>query len=304
MQNIIRIGSRGSDLALWQANKVQSILTDKGLKSEIIVIKTKGDAIQHLSFDKIEGKGFFTKEIEDALYDDAIDLAIHSCKDLETKDPKDLCIAAIFNRTEVRDTVVFKKSAWEKLQSGELKKLHLGTSSSRRKSQLLRIYPGTTFKDIRGNVPTRLQKLEADVELDGIVLAKAGYTRLGLDLSAFHCHTPEVEDFVPAAAQGALAIQCRSSDTELRTILNGINEVSSSEGVIAERKLLALFGGGCQKPTAIHVRPNLESEGFQVLISHSDSGDMSGALYAFGLDDLEDDSLENVHASVKKKTFS
>lgn len=303
MQSIIRIGSRGSDLALWQANKVQSILTEKGLKSEIIVIKTKGDNIQHLSFDKIEGKGFFTKEIEDSLYDNSIDLAIHSCKDLETQDPKDLCIAAIFNRTEVRDTVVFKKEAWAKLESGELKNLKLGTSSSRRKSQLLRIFPGTVFKDIRGNVPTRLQKLSADVELDGIVLAKAGYTRLELDLSAFHCYTPGVEEFVPAAAQGALAIQCRTSDVELLSVLQEINEEDSSEGVIAERKLLAMFGGGCQKPTAIHVRKSEESDGYQVLISHSDSGDMSGALFAFGLDDLEDDSLQHVHDSVKKKTF-
>mgnify|MGYP005988500997 FL=1 len=303
MNKTIRIGSRGSALALWQANKVQSILTDKGFASEIIIIKTKGDNIQHLSFDKIEGKGFFTKEIEDALYADRIDLAIHSCKDLETSDPEGLIIPAIFNRTEVRDTIVFKKESWEKLQNGALEKLHLGTSSARRKSQLLRIYPGTTFKDIRGNVPTRLEKLTADQELDGIVLAKAGYSRLGLDMSGFYCHTPEVDEFVPAAAQGALAIQCREKDTELLAILETINETSSSDGVVAERKLLAKFGGGCQKPTAIHVITDSESNN-RVLISHSDSAEMSGAYFEFNLPDLSDKSLDSVVSGVKKKMFS
>lgn len=303
MNKTIRIGSRGSALALWQANKVQSILTEKGLESEIIVIKTKGDNIQHLSFDKIEGKGFFTKEIEDALYSNSIDLAIHSCKDLETVDPKGLTIAAIFNRTEVRDTVVFKKESWAKLQAGTLDALMLGTSSARRKSQLLRIYPGTSFKDIRGNVPTRLEKLSADAELDGIVLAKAGYSRLGLDMSNFYCHTPEVEDFVPAAAQGALAIQCREDDSDLLATLKSINETDSSEGVIAERTLLAMFGGGCQKPTAIHVKPS-ENNRYMVLVSHSESGDMSGAYFEFELPDLSQSSLESVVAGVKKKMFS
>ena len=303
MNKTIRIGSRGSALALWQANKVQSILTEKGLESEIIVIKTKGDNIQHLSFDKIEGKGFFTKEIEDALYSNSIDLAIHSCKDLETVDPKGLTIAAIFNRTEVRDTVVFKKESWAKLQAGTLDALMLGTSSARRKSQLLRIYPGTSFKDIRGNVPTRLEKLSADAELDGIVLAKAGYSRLGLDMSNFYCHTPEVEDFVPAAAQGALAIQCREDDSDLLATLKSINETDSSEGVIAERTLLAMFGGGCQKPTAIHVKPSVNNR-YMVLVSHSESGDMSGAYFEFELPDLSQSSLESVVAGVKKKMFS
>lgn len=303
MNKTIRIGSRGSALALWQANKVQSILTDKGLKSEIIVIKTKGDNIQHLSFDKIEGKGFFTKEIEEALYTDAIDLAIHSCKDLETEDPKGLTIAAIFDRTEVRDTIVFKKESWTKLQNRELDTLCLGTSSARRKSQLLRLYPGTTFKDIRGNVPTRLEKLAADTDLDGIVLAKAGYSRLELDMSNFYCHTPEADEFVPAAAQGALAIQCREADTELLATLKSMNESSSSEGVIAERKLLSWFGGGCQKPTAIHVQSISQNE-FKVLISHSESGDMSGAFFEFSLPNLSNQSLETVVTGVKKKMYS
>lgn len=303
MDKIIRIGSRGSALALWQANKVQAILTDKGLKSEIIIIKTKGDNIQHLSFDKIEGKGFFTKEIEDALYSDSIDLAIHSCKDLETDDPKGLTIAAIFDRQEVRDTIVFKKESWEKLQNAKLDTLCLGTSSARRKSQLLRIYPGTSFKDIRGNVPTRLEKLAADNDLDGIVLAKAGYSRLELDMSNFYCHTPTVDQFVPAAAQGALAIQCRETDVELLEILKTINEPASSVGVIAERKLLAMFGGGCQKPTAIHVFKESD-DGYQVLISHSESAEMSGAFYQFSFDRLNDQNLNSVLQGVKKKRFS
>ena len=122
-------------------------------------------------------------------------------------------------------------------------------------------------------------------------------------MSGFYCHTPEVDEFVPAAAQGALAIQCREKDTELLAILETINETSSSDGVVAERKLLAKFGGGCQKPTAIHVITDSESNN-RVLISHSDSAEMSGAYFEFNLPDLSDKSLDSVVSGVKKKMFS
>lgn len=301
MNSVIKIGTRGSALALYQARKTKKLLEDLGHKAELVIIKTKGDAIQHLSFDKIEGKGFFTKEIEDALYNNSIDIAIHSCKDLETQDPEGLIIAAIFNRTFPEDAILFKKESWEKLNNGNGIKLCFGTSSARRKSQLLRLYPGATFKDIRGNVPTRLQKLSDDNTLDAIVLAKAGFTRLSLDVSQFHCLVPTVNQFVPAAAQGALAIQCRSTDDDLITVLKQINESDVEAIVKAERKLLSIFGGGCQKPTAIHI--NKQDQGYNCYISHSDSAEFSGALFQFSTVDLEHNSLVAISQKVKKKTY-
>lgn len=301
MSKIIKIGTRGSALALYQAEKTKAMLEDLGEKAEIVIIKTKGDAIQHLSFDKIEGKGFFTKEIEDALYNNDIDIAIHSCKDLETQDPEGLIIASIFDRTMAEDAIIFKKDVWGKIQNGDALKLCFGTSSARRKSQLLRLYPGAVFKDIRGNVPTRLKKLSDDEALDAIVLAKAGFTRLGLDVSQFHCEIPSINTFVPAAAQGALAIQCREVDVELIKVLDNINEAETAAIVKAERKLLSIFGGGCQKPTAIHI--NKVNDAYKCYISHSDSADFSGALFQFELEDLSENALKGVAEKVKKKIY-
>ena len=186
MSNLkIIIGSRGSRLALWQANHIKEKLTLTGLESEIKIIKTKGDQFQHLSFDKIEGKGFFTKELEIALIKEEIDLAVHSLKDLETQQPKELSITAVPIRENPSDTLLINLNSVDKSQDlNIIKNGKIGTSSARRKNQLLLFREDLIIKDLRGNVPTRIQKLR-DGYYDAIVLAKAGINRLNIDISDF-----------------------------------------------------------------------------------------------------------------------
>ena len=182
MASNIIIGSRGSDLALWQANYVKAHLKTIGLSSTIKIIKTKGDQIQHLSFDKIEGKGFFTKEIENELLSKEIDLAVHSLKDLETNQPQGLCIAAVPPREDPADCLLIHSKGFDLKQDLYLRvSAVVGTSSARRKNQLLFFREDLQLKDLRGNVPTRVDKLRKG-EYDAIVLAKAGLNRLDIDL--------------------------------------------------------------------------------------------------------------------------
>ena len=211
----IRIGSRGSDLALWQANHVKNQLEALGAEVTITIIKTQGDEIQHLSFDKLEGKGFFTKEIEQALLQETIDLAVHSHKDLETNPPEGLIIAAVSERENPADVLLIHPKAFDETAFWSLKEgAVVGTSSARRKSQLVGYRSDVTIKDLRGNVPTRLQKL-VDGDYDAILLAKAGLDRLKLDLKGMHEMVLDPEQFIPAPAQGVLALQIRESDHEL-----------------------------------------------------------------------------------------
>ncbi|MEC8603971.1 MAG: hydroxymethylbilane synthase, partial [Bacteroidota bacterium] len=176
----IKIGSRGSDLALWQANFVKNQLENLGQEVEINIIKTKGDKIQHLSFDKIEGKGFFTKEIEQALLEKKVDLAVHSHKDLETNSPSGLSVVAVSEREDPSELLLINKDAVDHTQLWDLKKgAIVGTSSARRKSQMLFFREDVTIKDLRGNVPTRVKKLK-NGNYDAILLAYAGVSRLGL----------------------------------------------------------------------------------------------------------------------------
>jgi len=167
------IGSRGSDLALWQAHFVQAELKKLGCEVELNIIKTQGDKIQHLSFDKLEGKGFFTKEIEDALLSGSIDLAVHSHKDLETTPPAELQIACVSERANPADILLINKNAVDSSQKWLLKENAIvGTSSARRKSQVLKYRGDVQINDLRGNVPTRIQKLR-DGNYDAILLAKS-----------------------------------------------------------------------------------------------------------------------------------
>jgi len=179
----ITIGTRGSDLAMWQANHVKSQLESIGQNVKIQIITTRGDRIQDLSFDKMEGKGFFTKEIEVALLNHDIDIAVHSHKDLETTPPEGLKIAAVSERANPCELLLIRKSAHEPNALWELKKnAVVGTSAARRKSQLLALRLDVEIKDLRGNVPTRIEKLKSG-DYDAILLAKAGVDRLNLDLS-------------------------------------------------------------------------------------------------------------------------
>ena len=248
----ITIGSRGSDLALWQANHVKRQLEALGNEVEIQVIVTQGDAIQNLSFDKLEGKGFFTKEIEVALLNKSVDLAVHSHKDLETNPPAGLVIAAVSEREDPSELLLIRK---ESVVEGNVWNLKLsgiiGTSSARRKSLVRKFRPDLQIQDLRGNVPTRIQKLR-DGNYDAILLAKAGVDRLKIDLSEFHVEVLEPTQFVPAPAQGVLALQIREEDTELAEILQNLNHQDVAARIGIERMILNKMEGGCQLPLGVY----------------------------------------------------
>jgi hydroxymethylbilane synthase len=250
----IIIGTRGSDLALWQANFTKNVLEENGLGVEIKIIKTKGDATQQwdLSFDKIDGKGFFTKELEDALLAKEIDLAVHSCKDLPTENSPGLLISAYSTRANPFDLLLIKKESVDETKLLKLKSnAVVGTSSARRKAQLLAFRADLSLKDMRGNVPTRVNKLKGD-DYDGIVLASAGLDRLKVDLSEFESVELKAPMFIPAPAQGVLAFQIRSADEELKKICSLLNDTHSELITNVERQILHDFQGGCQVPLGVY----------------------------------------------------
>lgn len=252
MEKIIRIGTRGSKLALWQAHYTQKELEKIGVASELKIIKTKGDQIQHLSFDKIEGKGFFTKEIEDSLLRGDIDVAVHSMKDLPTSSPEGLVVTAVSHRADPADWLLVHKSSMEAGQLFQLKQgAVVGTSSARRKAQMLSFRKDIELKDIRGNVPTRLRKL-LDGDFDAILLAAAGLSRLEMDLSEVHLIKLNPKEFVPAPAQGVLAWQTCADDLEVRRIFKQIHQSDTSARTNIERKVLNLLDGGCQMPLGVY----------------------------------------------------
>jgi hydroxymethylbilane synthase len=247
-----KIGTRGSDLALWQANFVQEELKAYGVDTEIEIIQTQGDRISELSFDKMEGKGFFTKEIEHALLENRIDIAVHSHKDLETKEHEELIISAVSSRANPSEILIINQSAWDKNAVWELRPgSTIGTSSARRKSQILSLRPDLNLENLRGNVPTRIQKLR-DGFYDAIVLAYAGVSRLNLDLSSFQSILLDPEEFVPAPAQGVLAIQTRKEDYPLNRVLEKLNNKEVQKQIHIERSILKNMDGGCQLPLGVY----------------------------------------------------
>jgi hydroxymethylbilane synthase len=242
----IRIGTRGSELALWQARHVAGLLGAEN--TEIVIIKTKGDRIQNVSFDKMEGKGFFTKEIEDALLAGTVDLAVHSFKDLPTEPAPGLEVAAITRRENPSDILLIAEAAYQgsrylPLADGAA----VGTSSLRRAAQLLHENPSLRVEALRGNVTTRVRKLREGA-FDAIVIAFAGLSRLGLDLSGLVARALPYSFFLPAPAQGALALQIRADDTELKRRIGPLNHHETEIAVCAERAFLRHFGGGCHIP--------------------------------------------------------
>jgi len=252
MKSTITIGTRGSDLALWQANFVKSQLEALGVEVILKIIRTKGDSIQHLSFDKIEGKGFFTQEIEDSLLRGDVDMAVHSMKDLPTISPEGLVLTAVSYRANPTDMLIICPDCTDESLPLRLKKgARVGTSSARRKAQLLSARPDLEMVDIRGNVPTRLGKLMTS-QFDAIVLASAGIERLELDLSAFPTVELNPKEFVPAPAQGVLAFQTNAMDFDTRRLLKEIHNSEVSRATNIERKALKLMNGGCQMPFGVY----------------------------------------------------
>lgn len=269
MNRKIIIGSRGSELALWQANHIFRKVQKLGLTAEIKIIKTQGDQIQDLSFDKLEGKGFFTKEIEEALLKKEIDLAVHSHKDLPTTSPEGLKIAAVSEREDPAELILIRKESTDKTQKFYFKKnAVVGTSSARRKSQLLAFRSDIKIEDLRGNVPTRIQKLR-DKKYDAIMLAAAGVERLRIDLSEFKVLRLDPKEFIPAPAQGVLGLQIREDDHELFQYINKLNSEKVEDIIGVERKILNLFDGGCQLPLGVYCIK--EENKFKVWASKADS---------------------------------
>lgn len=237
----IRIGTRGSQLALWQAGHVSELLGKEN--TEIIIIKTKGDSIQNVSFEKMEGKGFFTKEIEAALLDRSVDLAVHSLKDLPTDSVPELRLTAVPLREDPSDMLLIRGEAWEETGGIPLRKgAVVGTSSLRRLAQLKYSRKDLEVKALRGNVNTRLRKLREGV-YDAIVLASAGLNRLNLDIAGLKQYVIPFDIFLPCPAQGALGLQTRSDDRETIGAVERLNHPESFLAAYAERSFLRHFGG-------------------------------------------------------------
>jgi hydroxymethylbilane synthase len=239
---LLRIGTRGSRLALVQANMVADLLRGIGAASEIVVLKTTGDKIQDRSLADAGGKGLFVKELEDALLNDAIDLAVHSMKDVPVDLPPGLDITAVLKREDPRDVFVSNRArTLAELPHGAV----LGTSSVRREAQVKRARPDLKCVLLRGNVDTRLRKLD-DGEMDAMLLALAGLKRLGLEARA----TQMLDDFLPALAQGAIGIEIRDTDTHAREIVTQLNHKDTELALTCERAFQAALGGSCRSPMA------------------------------------------------------
>ena len=248
----VRIGSRGSMLAAWQAKHMAARLAKLGVETEVIYIKTSGDRFQQAGVNQIGVKGVFIKEIEDALLEERVDIAVHSMKDVPTETPAGLAFPAICEREDPRDCLISRGGeSFEKLPKGA----RVGTSSLRRQAQLRHSRGDLVFMDLRGNVDTRLRKLEQG-DYDAIVLAKAGLDRLGW--SKRITQVVPVETCVPAVGQGALGIEARARDVgeggELGAALAKLNHAATRAAVTAERALLREMEGGCQVPLGAWAR--------------------------------------------------
>jgi len=249
------IGSRGSELALWQANFVKSTLQkkNKNISVEIKIIKTKGDKILDVALSKIGDKSLFTKELETELLNKRIDLAVHSLKDLQTEIPKGLKLVAVTKRHNVQDVLIARKKGTTifNLPEGAT----VATGSLRRKCQLLHIRPDLNLVELRGNVSSRIKKL-LESDWDAIILARAGVERLKLNKHISSIINKDV--MLPAVGQGALGIETRSDNKTVNEILKSIHNEETFKAVLAERALLKTLEGGCQVPIGAlaEVKPN------------------------------------------------
>ena len=240
----IRVGTRGSQLARTQAEWVLARLRelDAGREIELLEIRTGGDSAADLRLREIGGEGVFTKEIQHALLASEVDIAVHSLKDLPTTPVSELVLAAVPRRAAALDVLVAPQfGAWRNLPPGA----RIGTSSPRRRSQLLHLRSDLVIEEIRGNVPTRLRKIE-ELGLAGIVLAHAGLYRLGLEKDITYRFT--ADEMLPAPGQGALAIECRADDRELIEWLARLDDAATRSATAAERAVLAGLRGGCHTP--------------------------------------------------------
>jgi hydroxymethylbilane synthase len=263
----LRIGTRASQLALWQANWVKSELEKRhpGLEVTLTKIKTQGDKILDVPLAMVGGKGLFVKEIEEAMLRGEIDIAVHSMKDVPTIFPEGLALRCITEREDPRDIVILKPGfkSWRDLPQGA----RIGTSSLRRKAQLLHLRPDLKMIDIRGNVETRIRKLTED-DLDAVILAAAGMHRLGFtgQISEYL----ETDISLPAIGQGALGLESRIDDAEINALIDFFNHPPTAHAVIAERAFLRRLEGGCQVPIAAFGTVDGDRLSFTGLVSSVD----------------------------------
>ncbi len=244
----IRIGTRSSELARWQADHVAGRLRSlpDGPTVELEYIQTEGDKILDVALSRLPGKAFFTKELEHAILDGRVDLAVHSMKDVETEVPQGLTLGAVLEREDPRDVLIAREGLrLESLPEGAV----VGTSSLRRSAFLLRWRPDLRIKDLRGNVPTRLDKLDAGA-YDAIVLAAAGVKRLGREDRITDYFTPDI--LLPAVSQGAITVQLRSGDDRVGALVRTLEHPATRAATTAERALLRTVEGGCQIPVGAH----------------------------------------------------
>lgn len=258
---MIVIGSRGSQLALWQANHIAACLQALGAETRLEIIKTTGDKITDVPLAQVGGKGLFTKEIEEALLAKTIDLAVHSLKDMPTALPDGLTLSAIPEREDPRDAWIGRPLA--ELAPGS----KIGTSSLRRAAQLHALRRGFVIENLRGNVDTRLRKLDQG-QYDAIVLAAAGLRRLGWADRISQLIDPEI--MCPAVGQGALAIETRDDSGPAQQIARKLNHAATHAAVTAERSLLAKLEGGCQVPIGAHATLDGARINLQALVASPD----------------------------------
>jgi hydroxymethylbilane synthase len=241
----IRIGTRGSALALWQAHHVRDRLEALGRSSEIVVITTTGDRVLDRRLEAVGGKGAFLKEIEEAMIAGAIDLAVHSLKDVPTALPAGLSLCAVLERADPRDALLSDGLGIVDLP----RSARVGTTSLRRRSLVASLRPDLVLEDLRGNVDTRIARLR-EGRFAAILLAMAGLVRLGRAGEVTEALDPRT--FVPAPGQGAIALECRSGDTEVRAAVAALDHAPTARAVAAERAFLAALGGGCNVPLGAH----------------------------------------------------
>jgi len=245
MRTDIIVGSRGSRLALIQSESVAAKLSELNphLKVSVSQIVTKGDRNRYARLDRMEGVGIFVRELEEALIDGSIDLAVHSLKDMPTEIPTGLCLAAVTERLDPRDVLVSRAGRLAELPAGA----RIGTGSFRRVTQLGAYRPDLKVDSIRGNVDTRLRKVSSG-EFDGVILAAAAMIRLGWEAKISE-YLP-VEHFLPAVGQGALGIETRLRDEDIAELVSSLNHLPTWQSITAERAFLSALGGGCRAPIA------------------------------------------------------
>jgi hydroxymethylbilane synthase len=268
----LRLGTRGSQLALWQARTVAALLEQRGHQVELIIMKTAGDRLQEAPLTEAGGKRLFVKEIEDALLREEIDLAVHSAKDMSAVLPDGLAIAATLPREDPRDALVLPQGEalddFDQVIARLGASPSIGTSSVRRAAQLVALLPGATFDPIRGNVDTRLRKLD-EGQFTALVLAAAGMRRLGFG-ARISAAVP-VDRCIPAPGQGIVAIEIRKGDSRTRAAVEPINDRAAATSLVAERTVVAALGGGCQLPLgAISLHPNGGDLHMQAIVTSPD----------------------------------